>query len=117
MQDGGKYTAPTEQIYGFMNYEQLLSRAVDRCLHYRCVAIEHSSDYIFSVQALSMSLVDIRGKPMKSDLEKAKPVIMNTPNTTVIERYDCLFQEITSILAKHKMLFKSVLVEVGREQS
>lgn len=118
MDTTSKYIAPTEQIYGFLNYEQLIARAVDRCLYARSKANSStSSEYPNSVKALYMSLVDLKGKPMRSEVEKDKDKILNdTAILQMADRYDNLFMEITRVLAKYKMLFKSVIVEVGREQ-
>ena len=116
--EGSKYIAPTEQIYGFLNYEQLLARAVDRCLYSRSKANSATSgDYYSSVQALYISLVDLKGKPLRSEIEKVKDKILNDADVLqMTDRYDNLYKAITEILAKYKMLFRSVIVEVGREQ-
>ena len=116
--DSNKYIASTEQIYGFLNYEQLLARAVDRCLYSRSKANSATSgDYYSAVQALYISLVDLKGKPMHSKIAAVKDKLLNdesVPQMTV--RYDNLFMKITEVLAESKMLFRSVMVEVGREQ-
>ena len=113
-----KYISSTEQIYGFLNYEQLLARAVDRCLYARSKANSSTaSEYYSAVNALYMSLVDIKGKPMRSDIQLVKDKLLNDKDIIkVTDRYDNLFMAITDVLAKYKMLFKSVIVEVGREQ-
>jgi hypothetical protein len=119
MQDSSKYISNTEQIYGFLNYEQLLARAVDRCLFTRARASSSfASDYFSAVQALCISLVNLKGKPMRDDLEKVRDKILNNIDEVpdAMKRYDKLFMEVTDILAKYKMLFRSVMVEVGREQ-
>jgi len=113
-----KYISSTEQIYGFLNYEQLLARAVDRCLYARSRANSATaSEYYSAVQALYISLVDLKGKPLRSDVEKLYDKILNDVNVPQVTlRYDNLFRAITDVLAKYKMLFRSVIVEVGREQ-
>jgi len=109
----GGFTAPTEQIYGNLSYEQLLGRAVDRCLHYRVVSKEIF--YIDAVQALHLSLVDIGGKPLRSKANESWERI-SLLDCNLVKKYDMLFSEITAILAQYKMLFRSVMVETGREQ-
>jgi len=119
MQDSGKYISSTEQIYGFLNYEQILARSVDRCLLDRAKANTGTAgQYFSSVQSLCMALVDIHGKPMRSEMVKYKDRILSNTDAkpNAIDRYDELFMLVTDILARHKMLFKSVMVEVGREQ-
>ena len=118
-QDSNKYISSTEQIYGFLNYEQLLARSVDRCLFARAkTSNSNTNEYFSAVQALCVSLVNLKGKPMRDEMLKVKDKLLNdvdnVPNA--IARYDNLFMVVTDILARHKMLFKSVMVEVGREQ-
>jgi hypothetical protein len=118
MDTANKYISSTEQIYGFLNYEQLLARAVDRCLYARSKANSATaSEYYSAVQALYISLVDLRGKPMRTEIEKIYHKTLDDPNVPqVTARYDNLFMAITDELARSKMLFRSVMVEVGREQ-
>jgi len=109
----GGFTAPTEQIYGNLSYEQLIGRAVDRCLHYR--VISKNVMYIDAVQALHLALVDIPGKSLRTKANEAWEVI-NCTDEMLLVKYDKLFSAITKILSDHKMLFRSILVETGREQ-
>jgi len=111
--DAGGFTAPTEQIYGNLSYEQILARAVDRCLHYRVIA--KNTLYIDAVQSLHLSLVDIPGKPLRTKVDAEEEIIRAMDGTMVVKS-DKLFRIITKTLSEYKMLFRSILVETGREQ-
>ena len=108
-----------EDFKGNLNYEQLLARAIDRCLYFRVAA--PYSEYFQSVSALALSLVDMPSKSMRSDLntfieEKQYERVlgfMPTNRTEALVDYDIIFQEITRILQKHHMLFRSQIVETN----
>ena len=116
MSDKGGFTSATELIYGNLSYEQLLARAVDRCLHYR--VIDPGGMYIQAVQALHLSLVDIGGKkPLRTSADnEEKRINIDYHDKNLITRSDVLFSSITKILADNKMLFRSIMLETGREQ-
>lgn len=112
----GGYTSSTEFVYGNLSYEQLLARAVDRCLHNR--VIDPGGMYIQAVQALHLSLVDIgKGKPLRTRAdEEEKRIRIEYHDQSLIIKSDALFSSITKILADSKMLFRSIMLETGREQ-
>lgn len=110
----GGYVGATESLYGNLSYEQILGRAVDRALSAR--AHNEPIDFISAVKALSIAVVDLPGKPMKTEITAAKILIVDRNEGTVTDRYDLFFEEIVKILSKYKLLFKAVVLEVGREQ-
>jgi len=109
---------------GGLNYEQLIARAVDRCLFTRSKGEISSRDFIPSVIALRLAIVDIPNKPMKSDLLeyiKKNPQKHSVKNPdsfeTSIDFHERIFEECTNILAKYGMLFRSTSIEVGGNTS
>ena len=106
-----------DNIKAYLNYEQLLCRAIDRVLFNRTT--RNTMEYTLSVKALYLSLVDLPSKPLRTEMEKIvndmgfkweKEGLANDS----IERYDAVLQHITKTLADHKMLFKSTPIEVNR---
>ena len=106
-----------EDFKGNLNYEQLLARAIDRCLYFRVT--DPYSEYFQSVSALALSLVDMPSKPMRRDLNLFIETnhyervlgFMPSNRTEALVDYDIIFQEITRILQKHHMLFRSQILE------
>jgi len=106
-----------DSIKADLNYEQLLGRAIDRVLFNKTT--RNTKEYTLSVRALYLALVDLPGKPLRTEMEKkVKDMEFQWEREGLtepcIERYDKVFQEITKTLAKHKMLFRSTPIEVNR---
>ena len=99
---------------GGLNYEDLLGRAVDRCLHYR--AVDPDYKFHFSVHALVSAMVDIPGKPLRTEVKQYAEAMYisgeGKPDSST-DRYMLIFEKATDVLAKHGMLFKSTTVDVG----
>ena len=109
-----------EDFKGNLNYEQLLARAIDRCLYFRTV--DPYGTYFQAVISLGMSLVDMPGRNIKSDydvfIEKNSygsylVYLSRSGATEALPVYDAMFQEITRILQKHHMLFRSQMIETN----
>jgi len=111
-----------DEFRGNLNYEQLLARAIDRCLYFR--ATDPYGAYYNAVIALGMSLVDMTGKRIKSDFDlyiKEQHyenylgflIVVSGETGKTLETYDNIFKEIAKILQKHKMLFRSQLIETN----
>jgi len=104
-----------EDIRANVNYEQLLGRAVDRVLFQR---INSVSGFYSSVYALDMALVDLPGKPLRSDFDKELEKLgleypsydYSKEGMAVTEK---VFKLITKILSYHSMLFRSTPVETN----
>jgi len=103
-----------DNIKADLNYEQLLGRAVDRCLFQR---INSPKGFKLSVEALEMAILDLPGKPLRSELEKYLEDRPEYPSNGCspedIKLYVDVFKEITKILSKNKMLFKSTPLETN----
>lgn len=104
-----------------LNYEMLLARAVDRCLHYRTVDTRNL--YFSAVHTLGLSLVDLPGKPLQSEFDlwvsKDENHLYRESEfaghvDAAVAVTDAAFKEITRILAKYHMLFKSTMIEANR---
>jgi len=112
-----KSTEEIEEIKGELNYENLLSRAVDRCLFYRTT--DPYGQFLDSVKALETALVNLPGKKLRDEMDSFLQTIQGYKefkrNDEGIEIFSTVFKKITDILAKHSMLFRSTIVEVGRE--
>lgn len=109
-----------EDFRGNLNYEQLLARAIDRCLYFRTV--DPYGTFFQSVVSLGMSLVDMPGRAIKGDYarfiqehgyDRYLVYVGSGCKTEVLPVYDAMFQEITRILQKHHMLFRSQMIETN----
>ena len=104
-----------------ISYEVLLGRQVDRCLFFRTT--DPMRTYIIAVHGLDLSLVDLPGKPLRSEFDKwlagqdSKLYIEGEFAPHVYETvvaHDNAFKEITRILSRFHMLFRSQMIEVNR---
>lgn len=101
-----------------LNYELLLGRAVDRCLHYRVADPMHT--FLFAVRALDLALVNLPGKPLRSEFDEwvSHQGELGYPNWPHREGgelvFDDAFKMITSVLSKYHMLFRSTMIEINR---
>jgi hypothetical protein len=110
--DEGGYVSSTDKLYANLEYEILIAKAVDRCLHYRVIA--PNNEFLDAVRALYLSLVDIPGKPLRTSAKEQYDIVMGRDDTNV-HKMEIFFSTITDILSKYHMLFRSTTVEVGRE--
>ncbi len=97
-----------------LNYEQLLSRAIDRCMYYRCKTDNQANFFINSVRALISIMVDMPGKPIHSELMPFHNEHLKTDKIFGgVERYGATFEKACEILAKYRILFRGASYEVG----
>jgi len=98
-----------------LNYEHLLSRAVDRCLYFRCTATLQDSDrFAASVNALVSAMVDMPGKPLRSEIKEFVKQLKNVSDGVYnLAFFTSVFEKATEILANHKLLFKTSSYQVG----
>ena len=102
-----------------ISYEVLLGRQYDRCLFYRTTS-SHGT-FPRAVRALDLALVDIEGKPLRSEFDslvQKYPLYLSRdidyfPAEKQVE-YDEVFKLIGGILGKYHLLFRSTLLEVNR---
>jgi len=105
-----------QDIKNTISYEMLLGRQVDRCLFYRTT--DPMRTFFDAVQSLDMSLVDLPGKPLRSDFDAWLKDNLDypycVPNKEGLRIYDLVFKHITRILSKYRLLFRSTTIEVNR---
>ncbi len=109
-----------DEFRGNLSYEQILARAIDRCLYFRVV--DPYGSFYESVIALGLSLVDMTGKRIRSDYDlfisdKQYDFLLSgdyiKEKGSHLKDFDAILREITKILQKHKMLFRSQLIETN----
>ena len=104
-----------EEFKGNLNYENLLARAVDRTLFSR--ASGDLKAFGNSVYALQMALVDMPGKPLRSEIDvflkdkKESDLVFYSVDLHFLES---MFKEVTRILSKYHLLFRSTILETNR---
>jgi hypothetical protein len=69
-----------------------------------------------TVQSLDVALIDLHGKPLRSEFDQWIKDYTNYPensgNKEGIKLYDTVFKPITRILSKYRLLFKSPTIEI-----
>lgn len=100
------------EVKMFLNYENLLSRAVDRCLFHRCNAVENPACFCASVQALVSAMVDLPGKPLRSEIKTFISELKK--DGSIVDVHTLIFEKCTEILSGYGLLFKTSNISIGR---